>query len=160
MSGARQGKPKTHAAVEESAMRKSGYGQSSNSQEAVEARRRSATGQSTNARIASTTMPSSKRPTSNAIRSSSSQSSLALVAPRSHPSTNISTESDTSHALRGLQEQACYPEDATIKSTRRVHASRGTPLEAAPATILRQPRGPTQSQSGMSTSHQPSSLSP
>ncbi|KAL1702440.1 hypothetical protein EV121DRAFT_179751, partial [Schizophyllum commune] len=159
MSGARQGKPKTHAAVEESAMRKSSNGQSSNSQEPIEARRRSETGRSTNARIAATTTSNSKRPPSNAIRSTSSQSPPAFGAPRSHSSADNAIKSNTAHALRSLQEEACYPEDTTIRSTRRVHASR-SPIEAAPATILRQPRGPTQSQSEMSPRHQPSSLSP
>ncbi|KAL1671381.1 hypothetical protein EV122DRAFT_179617, partial [Schizophyllum commune] len=158
MSGARQGKPKTRAAVEESATRKSSNGQSNNSQEPIEARRRSATGRSTDSRIAVTTTSSSKRPTLNAIRSTSSQSPPALVAPRSHPSADNTLKSNTTHALRSLQEEACYPED-TIKTTRRVHASR-SPIEAAPATILRQPRGPTQSQSVMSPRHQSSSLSP
>ncbi|KAI5825424.1 hypothetical protein K523DRAFT_283114, partial [Schizophyllum commune Tattone D] len=159
MSGARQGKPKTYAAVEESAMQKSGNGKSSNSQEPIEARRRSATGRSTNARIAATATLSSTRPTSNAIRSTSSQSPPALVVPRSHSSADNALKSNTTHALRSLREEACYPEDTTIKTTRRVHASR-SPIEAVPATILRLPRGPTQSQSGMSPRHQPSSLSP
>ncbi|KAL1758137.1 hypothetical protein FB107DRAFT_187066, partial [Schizophyllum commune] len=145
MSGASQGNHKMHAVIEESAMRKSGNGQSSNSQEPTEARRRSVPGQSAKARLALAT--------SNTIRLSSRQSPLALVAPRSYPSADTAHKRNTTHALQGPQELACYSEGTTVKSIGRMQSR--SPLEAAPATILRQPRGPTQSQSG-----QPSPLSP
>ncbi|KAI5893170.1 uncharacterized protein SCHCODRAFT_02450004, partial [Schizophyllum commune H4-8] len=162
MSAARRRNPQAHAVVEDHATRKSGNRQSSNSQlangqAATEAKHGGRTGQPTDTHTAPTTRPSTKEAKQNAtIRSSPTQSRFAEL--RTGSSADITPKGNT-HVLRESKQQACYPEDTTSQSIGRVHASR-SPLEAAPAAIIRQPRGPTQSHSGLSSRHQPSSLSP